>query len=135
MILYADIDAAAIGRREPQSNGFRAACPAHGGDGMNLSILRGNDGGAVIRCYSRGCNYGDIVEAFGIDRPPRDAARPAAVAHPPGDHVYVYRAAGGEPVLAVARTDAVGGEAKRIAQWRPTARRVVGNWGVVCVVC
>ena len=125
MLLYDDIGAAATGRREPQSNGFRTACPAHGGDGMSLSILRGNDGGAVIRCHSRGCSYGDIVEAFGIDRPPRDAARPAAVAHPPGDRVDVYRSAGGEPVLAIAHTDAVGGEATRIAQWRPTAS---GMW-------
>jgi hypothetical protein len=45
---------------------YRAPCPAHGGDGLNLTVNAGDDGRALLKCWSSGCSYQAIAEALGF---------------------------------------------------------------------
>jgi hypothetical protein len=45
-------------------NGWRAQCPAHGGDGYNLAISEGANGKPLLHCHSHGCSYGDLAAAI-----------------------------------------------------------------------
>jgi hypothetical protein len=56
--------------------GWSARCPAHHDRSPSLSIARGRDGRALLKCFA-GCRYDEIVSALGIDHEPR-AARPGA---------------------------------------------------------
>ena len=57
--------AEALGAR-PSGDGWRAPCPAHNGDGFNLSITEGDGGKVLLHCHSHGCDFGSIVR--GIER-------------------------------------------------------------------
>ena len=51
---------------KPKRSGdsWRVPCPAHGGDGPNLS-LRNADGGRLLTyCHSHGCSFKDIISAL-----------------------------------------------------------------------
>lgn len=48
-----------------RGNRARAQCPAHGGDGMNLSILNAADR-ITAHCHSAGCDTKDVLEALGL---------------------------------------------------------------------
>ena len=60
--LNADRIAHALTERPKRSgDSWRVPCPAHGGDGPNLS-LRNADGGRLLTyCHSRGCSFKDII--------------------------------------------------------------------------
>ena len=63
--LDADRIAHALTERPKRSgDSWRVPCPAHGGDGPNLS-LRNADGGRLLTfCHSRGCSFKDIIAAL-----------------------------------------------------------------------
>jgi len=46
---------------------YRAQCPAHGGEDLNLAVSRG-DQGVLLACHSRQCSEGDIAGALGLQR-------------------------------------------------------------------
>ncbi len=71
--------------------GGRCKCPAHHGDGYNVSVRKGRDG-VLLFCHSRGCSAQAIVEAIGLtvadlfdDQRPRryDPDPPRASYRPP----------------------------------------------------
>lgn len=45
---------------------YRAQCPAHNGEDLNLSIADG-DQGVLVKCWSQGCHEADIAGAVGLD--------------------------------------------------------------------
>ena len=47
--------------------GWRARCPAHGGEDRNLSIKVGKTGAIIVRCWSHGCGFDEIVAAVDMD--------------------------------------------------------------------
>ena len=51
---------------KPKRSGesWRVPCPAHGGDGPNLSIRNGDGGRLLTFCHSRGCSFKDIIAAL-----------------------------------------------------------------------
>ena len=51
---------------KPKRSGesWRVPCPAHGGDGPNLSLRNGNGGRLLTYCHSRGCSFKDIITAL-----------------------------------------------------------------------
>ena len=51
---------------KPQRSGesWRVPCPAHGGDGPNLSLRNGDGGRLLTFCHSRGCSFKDIIAAL-----------------------------------------------------------------------
>ena len=46
--------------------GHLACCPAHDDHKPSLSIHPKDDGGALIKCFSNGCNYKDILQNIGL---------------------------------------------------------------------
>ena len=46
-------------------NGYKAACPHHGGKDANLAIWTRDDGTIGTKCYSHGCDRKDVIEATG----------------------------------------------------------------------
>ena len=52
-------------RNRPYKGRWYIDCPAHGGDGMNLSIWDGPDG-IGARCHSQRCSYADIMRTLGV---------------------------------------------------------------------
>ena len=47
--------------------GYRARCPAHGGDNKTaLAIQEGEDGKVLLHCHAHGCSYEEIVRALGL---------------------------------------------------------------------
>lgn len=80
----------------------RAPCPAHGGDGPNLSLTISDDGERITaKCWSQGCEWAAIADAIqrttGIKLNPRLAASPshpvpvAIYEHPDGRRKAAYR--------------------------------------------
>lgn len=47
-------------------DGYRAACPAHGGKDPNLAIWTNSDGTIGTKCYSHGCDRKEIIDAVGF---------------------------------------------------------------------
>lgn len=45
---------------------LRATCPAHGGQDLNLSVAKG-DQGTLIKCWSHGCTEADIARSVGLE--------------------------------------------------------------------
>ena len=43
---------------------WRVPCPAHDGDGPNLSLRNGDGGRLLTFCHSRGCSFKDIIAAL-----------------------------------------------------------------------
>lgn len=50
--------------RNWNANEARAQCVAHGGDGPNLKVARGDDGRVLLDCKSRGCKAEDVCAAL-----------------------------------------------------------------------
>jgi hypothetical protein len=50
--------------------GFVAACPSHDDRHPSLSVTEANDGKVLLRCFSGGCAFEQIVAALGLE--PRD---------------------------------------------------------------
>lgn len=46
---------------------WRACCPAHGGNGLNLSVKQTDTGHILIKCFSHGCAVEDIINSIGLD--------------------------------------------------------------------
>lgn len=44
---------------------YRATCPAHGGQDLNLAVAKG-DQGALVKCWSHSCSEADIATAVGL---------------------------------------------------------------------
>jgi AAA domain len=72
---------------KPVGAGWRAPCPAHGGDNPTaVSLSEGEDGAALLYCHSHGCTAGDIMRAIGLQErdlfpeghPGRKGQRPKA---------------------------------------------------------
>ena len=62
--------------------GYRARCPAHGGDNKTaLAIQEGEDGKVLLHCHAHGCSYEEIVRAWGCGKK-GTAHRPATASHP-----------------------------------------------------
>ena len=51
---------------KPKRSGesWRVPCPAHGGDGPNLSLRNGDGGHLLTYCHSRGCTFKEIIAAL-----------------------------------------------------------------------
>ena len=48
--------------------GYRAPCPAHGGDNPTaVHLSEGEDGAALLYCHSHGCTAGDIMRTIGLE--------------------------------------------------------------------
>jgi hypothetical protein len=45
---------------------FSARCPAHDGDGWNLTVSRGDDGRALMCCMAHDCDPRQVVESIGL---------------------------------------------------------------------
>ncbi len=77
------------GIKRTEDNQWMALCPAHSDSTASLSIKRGDDGRALVKCFA-GCTCQDICRAIGLteaDLFAKDAkkAKPALVA------IYPYR--------------------------------------------
>jgi hypothetical protein len=51
--------------RETKPGQYEAVCPAHDDRNPSLSITRGDDGRALVKCWS-GCGAAEIVQAVGL---------------------------------------------------------------------
>ena len=51
---------------KPKKSGdsWRVPCPAHGGDGPNLSLRNADGGRLLTHCFSRGCSFKDVLAAL-----------------------------------------------------------------------
>jgi len=50
-------------------NGYSAKCPVHNGkDFDSLTISEGHDGKVLVRCQSKTCDFGSIVESLGLSK-------------------------------------------------------------------
>ena len=58
--------------RRPFPDGIRIPCPAHGGDDDNCAVFLNEAGEVRAKCYSHGCETGDVLRAIelatGIER-------------------------------------------------------------------
>lgn len=45
---------------------YTIPCPAHGGDDPNCNVQMKSDGW-MLKCWSRGCEYGEIAKGMGLD--------------------------------------------------------------------
>ena len=101
----ATMNAAEIAAAQPKhkrdGKGWRIPCPAHGGEDLNLRIWDGDGGRIAAKCWSRDCDWHDIMAALGIDPGEPDLrGRP--------HHVRTYRAGDGSPRPVFRRDDADG---------------------------
>ncbi len=46
---------------------FKIKCPYHKGNDNNLSIGDAPDGGLILKCWSKGCSFNEILGAFQKD--------------------------------------------------------------------
>ena len=51
-------------RPKRSGDSWRVPCPAHGGDGPNLSLRNADGGRLLTHCHSRGCSFKDIIVAL-----------------------------------------------------------------------
>lgn len=51
----------------PESGYFKIPCPAHGGTDNNLHLADAPDGGLILRCWSTGCTFNEILRALQVD--------------------------------------------------------------------
>ena len=51
----------------PESGYFKVPCPAHGGTDNNLHLADAPDGGLILRCWSTGCTFNEILRALQVD--------------------------------------------------------------------
>jgi len=102
-----------------QGNEFRAQCPAHGGEHLNLQIIDGTDA-VIVTCHSHGCSFKEIVSAAGLAEadlwfePRRDLN-----GHGLGEtKIYPYRDEEGKVLYEVRRTPD-----KQFTMWLPGAEK------------
>ena len=56
--------------QRPKNGNYMLKCPCHSpheGQGQNLSVKDAPDGGLLLHCFSRGCSFNDVLEAFRRD--------------------------------------------------------------------
>ena len=99
----------------PQTNGdarkLTARCPAHGGDGQNLSVATGDGGLALVACHSRQCTFDEVRDALHIEKPAKAKAKTKRkTPRRKPDFVYPYRDATGTVVAEMVRWDRRQGE-------------------------
>jgi hypothetical protein len=87
---------------------YMAKCPAHEDGHASLSVGRGDDGRALVKCQA-GCTLADVVKAVGLSLPDlftgngdgrKPKAKPARIVA-----TYLYRDAGGKLLFEVVRFD------------------------------
>ena len=62
--------AAHYGRTNKSNGNYQIKCPCHApheGQGFNLSLKDTPGGGLLVHCFSRGCSFNDILDAFRRD--------------------------------------------------------------------
>lgn len=82
---------------------WKATCPAHDDEKPSLSVLEGEDGGAILKCHA-GCSTDQILRALGLDGRPA----PRTKKTPRGDYrevVYEIRDISGNLVAKHIRRD------------------------------
>ena len=111
----------------------KALCPVHGDRNPSLSLTEGDNGNALVHCFT-GCTFEDIRAALGLEgppalpmgrtEPPREARTPTAPPKPSPlpsgqtDTLYrYYDADGGISFIAVRHQPP--GRKKRFSQWTP----------------
>lgn len=97
--------------RDGAADRIKARCPAHRGGDRNLKIRRGDDGRAMMKCWSHGCHSRDIFAALKIEDTAKlrgpgvrgDRPRPL----PTGSQFrhWIYRGVDGAELMAVVRWD------------------------------
>jgi len=99
----------ALERWEVKRRGSKwtARCPVHGGDDNDsLEVTRGDQQEVLIKCHSRGCSYGDVMSALGIDldreRRSQRVTQKEKLAEVSRTR-YVYEDASGAPVYSQLR--------------------------------
>ena len=48
------------------AKGFKSRCPAHHGQKLKLDVTEGQNGAILLRCWTRECEFADIVAALGL---------------------------------------------------------------------
>jgi hypothetical protein len=106
--------------------GWKARCPAHDDRRPSLSVLHGDNGGAVLHCHA-GCEPKAVVAALGLTMadlmPPRSepaGVKPKTNSKPRIVATYDYRGEAGELLFQVVRR-----EPKDFRQRRPEPS---GEW-------
>lgn len=137
------VDQLQAGGFDPRPTGpdsWESRCPAHNGDGHNLSIKRGDDGRVLVHCHAHGCEPQGIAETLGItmadlfppqgDRPAPPAprvngkARTGRKAHPsPEAAIASIARKQGQPSAHWVYHHADGTEAARVYRFDPPGKR------------
>jgi len=65
-VIQADEVLSRLDHVRPTGRGWLAKCPAHTDKSPSLSIARGLDGRALLRCFA-GCRYDEIIHALDIE--------------------------------------------------------------------
>lgn len=103
---------------------WRAQCPAHRGDDLNLAIATG-DQGVLLRCHSHGCTEADIAAALALDlRDLFDSNGRATYTYGGGHTVTRTRTPSGKAI----RQD---GTPATTQLWTPPSSQPIGSSGVV----
>jgi hypothetical protein len=84
--------------------GWRTACPAHGGTDPNMTIRQHTEGGTICTCHSHHCSRSDIAKALGLTM--ADLTAPKTHVNgvePLGRRIYPYRDEHGTTLFEVIR--------------------------------
>jgi 5S rRNA maturation endonuclease (ribonuclease M5) len=104
-------------KAKQEGQGFRAQCPAHGGEGLNMTVRPHAEGGVVCTCHSHQCPRQAIAEALGLTM--NDLVAESGESRPEKrETVYPYRDEEGAVLFEVVREDG-GPDGKKIWQRRP----------------
>jgi hypothetical protein len=64
--VIARLESKGFGPKSAGEGRWKSRCPAHDGDGRSLSINRGDDGRALLKCHAHDCAAEDIVQRIGL---------------------------------------------------------------------
>jgi 5S rRNA maturation endonuclease (ribonuclease M5) len=114
-------------KAKQEGQGFRAQCPAHGGEGLNMTVRPHAEGGVVCTCHSHQCPRQAIAEALGLTM--NDLVAESGESRPEKrETVYPYRDEEGAVLFEVVREDG-GPDGKKI--WQRVPGRQKGGLGDV----
>ena len=123
------LDALAAGGWKTRADGrdrWRAQCPAHRGEDLNLAVATG-DAGVLLRCHSHECSEVEIAAALGLElRDLFDADGRARYEYGGGHVVTRTRTATGK---AIRQT----GTPERTSLWTPPTSRPLDAPGVIVI--
>jgi hypothetical protein len=57
-------------------NRYRALCPSHGSKNQTLSVALSESGKLLIKCWSRGCTYEEVLRSVGTNFWPANSPNP-----------------------------------------------------------